>query len=202
MPTLDDLPYLAKLAAPIQASDLLPISETSLTGATSRIRAVPAALATQGFTHLYVINFDHPLIRATAAAGTATIDLLTIPAAGRFVIEKVKMVCTRNFAAPTGLTSATVTVLDTQGSPVTYVAGIDADSTTAAPFARLYNVATTVASASNTNTQSTLANNVVIRTTVALAGTATGANLTAGQIVIALAVHDLNDYADIVTPLA
>lgn len=203
MPTLDDLPSLAKTATPIHVNDLVPISDSSISGATSRIRAIPAALATQGFTHLFVVNYDNPLIKATAAAGTAIIPLFTIPAANRFVVEKAKLVCTRNFSAttPGDLTSATVSLVDTQVSAVTYVTGIDAKAT-AAPFARLYNVATTVASASSTNTQTTLANNVAFQVRVVLVGAATGANLNGGQIVVALAIHDLSNYTDILPALS
>ena len=117
MPTLDDLPIIPKLAA-IQANDLIAVSETS-TGC-SRVRAVPAALIAQGFTHAWRIDYNNSGLLGETTDNTNVVVSLGLIAAGSMV-ERARMVVVTEFAGITALTAQ----LGRTGSDAGYLAAAD-----------------------------------------------------------------------------
>ncbi len=75
MPTLDDLSTLDTNAA-VAANDLIAISDSSASGrGGSKVRKLPAALATFGFSHAFRIDYDSASA-AKAATGSGEVNLV------------------------------------------------------------------------------------------------------------------------------
>ena len=101
MPTLDDLSILPKING-LSANDLVPVADASGSySGSSKVKALPAALVAQGFTHAWVINYNNAELLAQTTDNTdEVITLMAIPA--NSVIDKARMVVTTAF---TGLTA-------------------------------------------------------------------------------------------------
>lgn len=93
MPTLDDLPTLAKNAA-IAANDSIAISNENLGGG-SKIQQVPAALLTHGFTHAFRLDYDSVSV-ALAATTTGEINLMALTEGS--VVTEVGLIVSTHFA--------------------------------------------------------------------------------------------------------
>tara|TARA_R100000655_G_scaffold107051_2_gene157020 strand:+ start:1680 stop:2282 length:603 start_codon:yes stop_codon:yes gene_type:complete len=77
MPTLDDIPTLDTLAA-VHPNDSLVVSDNTASGrGGSKIRRIPAVLATNGFTHAWRFDFDSASV-AVGSTGSGAIDLLAL----------------------------------------------------------------------------------------------------------------------------
>lgn len=93
MPTLDDLPILAKNAA-VAANDSIAVSNENLDGG-SKIQQVPAALLTHGFTHAFRLDFDSASV-AKAATTSGEINLVALTQGS--VVTKVAAIVSTHFA--------------------------------------------------------------------------------------------------------
>jgi len=98
MPTLDDTPTLAKNVA-VAANDAVCISNFDLDGGT-KIQQVPAALIGHGFTHAWVLNYNNAEVADQDGTNTdEAISLITISAYS--VVTKAMFVVTEAFAGLT-----------------------------------------------------------------------------------------------------
>lgn len=190
MPTLDDLPTLAKNVA-IAANDSIAISNKDLGGG-SRIQQVPAALAVEGFTHAWVINYDNTTLDADSS-GDAQISLYTFTS-DQF-LKKARVMCTEVFTS-SGSMSALSIDLGASG----HDGGTDDDN-----FVDDFSA---VAIGSEENTGGDLASSLAglatepagtLQLTVTPTGVACN-TFTAGQLVILAAITSISDYKDIVPP--
>jgi hypothetical protein len=187
MPTLDDLPTIPKLVA-LSANDLIPVSDSSASSSgASKVKHIPAALAAQGFTHAWVINFNNAELDATTTNDLDdTINLLAIPA--NSVITKARLVVTRAFTGLTAVNAFVGRTADTDG----YI-------TSSSLLAK--NVF------ENTGAEIDLVNeiDVVTASDQTLSITFDPANntqalgsLTAGQVVLLISMTSIDDYANLV----
>lgn len=187
MPTLDDLSALAKNVA-VAANDLVPLSDTE---SSTKIKSVPAALLSQGFTHAWVINYNNRELAAQTVDDTdEVITLMAIPA--NSVITKARAVVTTAF---TGLTAVNIFLgrtADADGYLLSFSA-----------------LAKTVVE--NTGAEIDIVNEIDVVTASDQSVILTfdpGANaealdeLTAGQVVILLSLTEIADYANLVPATA
>lgn len=192
MPTLDDLPTIPKLVA-LSANDLIPVSDSSASSSgASKVKHIPAALAAQGYTHAWVINFNNAELKAQVTNATAeAITLLTIPA-NSAVVDVLVAVPTLFAAvgASPAITDLTAIVGKT-GTTNAYITALDIDSGTT----RIVN---------NTGASIDLkseADYLTSATDLILTITPTGgklSELTAGQLVVLANILTLSDYANLV----
>jgi len=192
MPTLDDLPTIPKLVS-LSANDLIPVSDSSASGSgASKVKHIPAALAAQGYTHAWVINFNNAELKAQVTNATAeAITLLTIPA-NSAVVDVLVAVPTLFAAvgASPAITDLTAVVGKT-GTTNAYITALDIDSGTT----RIVN---------NTGASIDLkseADYLTSATDLILTITPTGgklSELTAGQLVVLANILTLSDYANLV----
>lgn len=192
MPTLDDLPVIPKLVA-LSANDLIPVSDSSASGAgPSKVKHIPAALAAQGFTHAWVINYDNALLKAQTTNATAqAITLLSVPA--NSVVTDVRVAVTTLFAAvgaSPAITDLTAIVGKT-GTTNAYITALDIDTA----GTQIVNNTGTLIDGKNEADYLSSATNLVLTITP------TGgklSQLTAGQIVVLANIQTLSDYANLV----
>lgn len=192
MPTLDDLSAVQKLVA-LSANDIIPVSDSSVSSAgTSKIKHIPAALAAQGYTHAWLVNFNNASLKAQASAGTVTLTLMSIPANSAVVDARV--VVPTSFATP-GATSpalsAATLVVGKTGTTDSYITSVNLLS----PAARIVN---------NTGTTIDLkseADNLTSATNLLATFTSTGngfTTLNAGQVLILANIQTVADYVDLI----
>ena len=94
MPSLDDIPTLATNSS-LACNDSLVISDESASGrGSSKIRRVPAVLATNGFTHAWRFDYDSASV-AKAATGSSAIDLLALT--DNMIVTKVGAIVGTDF---------------------------------------------------------------------------------------------------------
>lgn len=124
MPTLDDLPTLAKNAA-VAANDSIAVSNENLGGG-SKIQQVPAALLTHGFTHAFRLDFDSASV-AKAATGSGEINLMSLTEGS--VVTEVGVVVSTNFDGPS-ITSYTI-IAGRTGDPNGYLTATEMEVTNA-----------------------------------------------------------------------
>ena len=105
MPTLDDTPTLATLGG-LKGHDSLIVSDKDGTGG-SRIRRVPSALVTMGFSHGWLFDFDNSQLAAADNADAQDFDLYTFDANDR--VDRALLICTKVFTG-TDLSAAVVRV--------------------------------------------------------------------------------------------
>jgi len=127
MPTLDDTPTLATLGG-LKGNDSLIVSDKDGTGG-SRIRRVPSALVTMGFSHGWLFNYDNSQLAAADNTTAQDFDVYTFDANDR--VDRAMLICTKAFTGPSlGATVVRVGVNDQE------VQGYIADtSVTAVGFA-------------------------------------------------------------------
>ena len=105
MPTLDDTPILQTLGE-LKGHDSLIVSDKDGTGG-SKIRRVPSALVTMGFSHGWLFNYDNANIAATSGSDATNFDVYTFDANDR--VDRAMLICTKAFTG-TGLGAAVVRV--------------------------------------------------------------------------------------------
>ena len=105
MPTLDDTPTLQTLGG-LKGNDSFIVSDKDGTGG-SRIRRVPSALLTMGFSHGWLFNYNNSQLAAADNANAQNFDLYTFDANDR--VDRAMLICTKAFTG-TGLGAAVVRV--------------------------------------------------------------------------------------------
>ena len=105
MPTLDDTPTLQTLGG-LKGNDSLIVSDKDGTGG-SRIRRVPSALVTMGFSHGWLFNYNNSQLAAADNANAQNFDLYTFDANDR--VDRAMLVCTKAFTGQS-LSAAVVRV--------------------------------------------------------------------------------------------
>lgn len=105
MPTLDDAPTLPTLGA-VKGQDSLLVSDKDGAGG-SKVKRIPSALVTHGFTHGWLFNYDNPTIKATSGHAATDFDVYTFDANDR--VDRVMVVCTEAFVG-NSLSAALVNV--------------------------------------------------------------------------------------------
>lgn len=184
MPTLDDTTTLDKNVA-IAANDSLVISNKDASGGSS-IQQVPAALAVEGFTHAWLINYDHATLSASSS-GTETIDLYTF-ASDQF-LKKARIMVTEIFTSSGSLSSMSVDLGEAADS--------DSDNFVDAVNGLAINMEENSGGGLSATTGYASEPGGTLRTSFT-PGTVALSTLTAGQVVILVALTTITDYKDIV----
>mgnify|MGYP001401904477 CR=1 FL=1 len=204
MPTLDDITIL-QTNNKVAMNDPVAVVDKSSSGS-SQVEQFPLGLAAQGFTHAYVINYNHTAFTGNTDTAASTISqaitLHTFSATER--VSVVRAVCTELFAPASGETSNGITVDVGETS--------DADE-----FIDAFDVRTGSATVntfidnSSSDMTGTYASpviddpaqeNFIVTLTVGSSDNSVHINdLTAGQVVILADIFDIADYKDCVTPL-
>ena len=193
MPTLDDITTL-QLNSKVAMGDAVAVVDKSSSGS-SRVEQFPLGLASQGYTHAYVINFDHS--NFTGGSGTsASINLHTFSATER--LTKVRAVCTELFVPAAGETASAITIDVGETSDIDeFIDAFDVRTGSATVNTFIDNsgdIAGTVAVPAIDDPA-----NEVFLLTLTVAGTGVTVNdMTAGQVVILADVFDIADYKDCV----
>ena len=187
MPELSEIDSLTKLAA-LKANDLVAVTDVSVTGPYGdKVKALPAALVAQGFTHAFVVNFNHPELLAQGTDDTdESITLMAIPA--NSVVDKARVIVTRAFA---GLTAANVFVGRT-GDTDAYVASASALAKTV-----VQNTGVEIDTAHEVDFVSASDQNLLITFDPAANSEALD-ELTAGQVVVLVSLTSVDDYLNLV----
>ena len=188
MPTLDDISILPKING-LSANDLVPVADASGSySGSSKVKALPAALVAQGFTHAWVINYNNAELLAQTTDNTdEVITLMAIPA--NSVIDKARMVVTTAF---TGLTAVNAFVGRTDGDVNGYIdnkslLAKDVVQNTGAEIDVVNELDVVTASDQTlTITFDPAANNEAL------------SELTAGQVVVLVSLTQIADYANLV----
>lgn len=188
MPTLDDLSILPKING-LSANDLVPVADASGSySGSSKVKALPAALVAQGFTHAWVINYNNAgLLAQTTDDTDEVITLMAIPA--NSVIDKARLVVTTAF---TGLTAVNAFVGRTDGDVNGYIdnkslLAKDVVQNTGAEIDVVNELDVVTASDQTlTITFDPAANNEAL------------SELTAGQVVVLVSLTQIADYANLV----
>jgi len=190
MPTLDDTPTLQTLGG-LKGNDSLIVSDKDGTGG-SRIRRVPSALVTMGFSHGWLFNFDNSKIAAAANEDAQDFDVYTFDANDR--VDRAMLICTKAFTG-TDLSGANVRV----GVEDQAVQGYIADtSVTAVGFAE--NSGTAIDSEVDTvGTYDDPTDADTLRITFDPAG-CDSADLTAGQFVVLVNIVNPTHFEDCLDP--
>ena len=187
MPTLDDTTPLAKNVA-VAANDSLVVSNFDLAGGT-KIQQVPAALAVEGFTHAWVINYDNAELAAQAGSGTAEPITLYTFVSDQF-LKKARVMITEVFTSSGSMSALSIDLGESGDSGddnlVDAISGlaISAEENTGASLSSaLGGLATEPAGTLELTFDPT---GVALNT------------LTAGQAVVLVALTTITDYKDIV----
>ena len=192
MPTLDDITTL-QLNSKLAMGDAVAVVDKSSSGS-SRVEQFPLGLASQGYTHAYVINYDHT--NFTGGSGTtATINLHTFSATER--LTKVRAVCAELFAPAVGETASGISIDVGIDDIDEYIDNFDVRTGSATVSTFIDNsgdITGTVAVPVITDPPSE-----VLRLTLTVAGSGvTVTDLTAGQVVVLADIFDIADYKDCV----
>ena len=187
MPTLDDTTTLQKTVA-VAANDYLVISNTDAGGG-SRIQQVPAALAVEGFTHAWVINYDNAELAAQSGSGTAEAITLLSFASDQF-LKKARVMVTEAFTS-SGSMSALSIDLGESGDT-----GDDnlVDAVNGLTINMEENTGSSLSSATGGLTSEPAG---TLELTLDPTGVALN-TLTAGQVVVLVSLTTITDYKDIV----
>ncbi len=105
MPTLDDAPTLTSLGG-VKGNDSLLVSDKDGDGG-SKVKRIPSALVTHGFTHGWLFNYDNTSIAATSGHAATDFDVYTFDANDR--VDRVMVICTEAFVG-NSLSAAVVNV--------------------------------------------------------------------------------------------
>jgi hypothetical protein len=189
MPTLDDLSTLDANVG-VQANDLIAIADSSASGrGGSKVRKVPAALVGLGFTHAWVINYTNAELAAQTTDDTdEEIKLIDIPA--NSVVTKAMFVVTEAFAGLTACNAFLGRTADTNG----YI-----ESTSLLAKTAKVNIAGDEVDAFGEVDVVTGSSQDLLLTFDPAGNTeALGTDLTAGQLVVLVAMPDIDDFKDIV----
>ena len=189
MPTLDDIQSLHTLGG-LKGHEGIPVFDKDGTGG-SKVRRVPSALVTGGFTHGWLFNYDNGDIAASAAHDATSWDVYTFDASDR--VDKVQLICTKPFVG-TGLSAATVVVGIQDQDPDGYI-----------------EAASVFAKGIFTNTGDVIdeeVDTVGVYTTPTAADTlritfdpdAANATLSAGQFVVMANIINIDSYVDCLDP--
>jgi hypothetical protein len=187
MPELSEIDSLTKLAA-LKANDLVAVTDVSVTGPYGdKVKALPAALVAQGFTHAFVVNFNNAELLAQGTDDTdEVITLMAIPA--NTVVEKARLVVTTAFA---GLTAVNVFVGRTADADG-YIASTSALAKTVAQ-----NSGAEIDTVNEIDFISASDQNLLITFDPAANSEALD-ELTAGQVVVLVSLTSVDDYLNLV----
>tara|TARA_R100000152_G_C6715829_1_gene142591 strand:+ start:69 stop:641 length:573 start_codon:yes stop_codon:yes gene_type:complete len=187
MPTLDDTTTLQKTVA-VAANDYLVISNTDAGGG-SRIQQVPAALAVEGFTHAWVINYDNAELAAQSGSGTAEAITLLSFASDQF-LKKARVMVTEAFTSSGSMSALSIDLGESGDSGddnlVDAVNGLTInmeENTGASLYSSVGGLSTEPAG--------------TLELTLDPTGVALN-TLTAGQVVVLVSLTTITDYKDIV----
>jgi len=186
MPSLEDLHSLTR-SKPIKANDLVPL--TALRAATGPpfVRAIPAALIAQGFTHAYVINYNCSELDANVTNDLdESITLLAIPA--NSVVNKARLVVTTAFTGLTALNIFAGRTADTDG----YIASVSGLAKTV-----VENTGAEIDIVNELDVITASDQSLVIVFDPGANAQALG-SLTAGQAVLLVSLTEIADYANLV----
>tara|TARA_R110000824_G_scaffold103542_4_gene245983 strand:+ start:4090 stop:4668 length:579 start_codon:yes stop_codon:yes gene_type:complete len=189
MPTLDDTTTLQKNVA-IAANDAVCISNKD-SDASSQIQQVPVALIGLGFTHAWVINYDNAELAGEIVDDTdEEIKLLDIPQ--NSIITKAMFVVTEAF---TGLTACNA-FLGKAGSSMEN----DYIETTSllAKIAKVNVAGDEIDAFGEIDVVTASDKDLVVTFDPAANTEALGTDLTAGQLVILVALTEIDDFKDLV----
>ena len=188
MPTLDDLSILPKINV-LSANDLVPVADASGSySGSSKVKALPAALVAQGFTHAWVINYNNAELLAQTTDNTdEVITLMAIPA--NSVIDKARMVVTTAF---TGLTAVNAFVGRTDGDVNGYI-----DNKTLLAKDVVQNTGAEIDVVNELDVV-TASDQTLTITFDPAASNAALSELTAGQVVVLVSLTQIADYANLV----
>jgi len=186
MPTLDDLPTLAKNAA-VAANDSIAISNKDLGGGT-KIQQVPAAQILGGYSHAWLFNFDSPTYAVDAA--TTTVDLLTISAT-QFV-DNAAVVVTKVFN-PSGTATIEVGIEDDNADG--YIDGL---SIKAVAYTRNNGEILDTPAEEDPTVVHNPTDGDTLRVTFANGSAQNLSTATTGQLVVLVNIVDTADYVDLV----
>lgn len=187
MPTLDDISILPKLAA-LSANDLVAVTDSSGSGAgPSKIKALPAALVAQGFTHAWVVNYNNKELLAQGADDTdEPITLMAIPA--NSVVNKARLVVTAAFTGLTAVNAFVGRTADTDG----YIASVSLLSKTV-----VENTGAEIDVVNELDVVTASDQNLILTFDPAANAEALD-ELTAGQVVVLVSLTQIADYESLV----
>ena len=188
MPTLDDLSILPKING-LSANDLVPVADASGSySGSSKVKALPAALVAQGFTHAWVINYNNAqLLAQTTDDADEVITLMAIPT--NSVIDKARLVVTTAFA---GLTDVNAFVGRSAGNTNGY---INSKSLLATDVVQ--NTGSEIALVNELDVVTTSDQTLIITFDPEENNQALS-DLTAGQVVVLVSLTQIADYANLV----
>ena len=187
MPTLDDLPTLAKNAA-IAANDSLAISNED-SGGGSKVQQVPAALLTHGFTHAFRLDYDSASV-ALAATGSGEINLMALTEGS--VVTEVGVIVSTYFDGPS--ISGYTIIAGRTGDPNGYLTATEMEVTNAV-FTK--NTGVELDTEAEVQAGDIIGSGQSLSVTL----TATGANLdtaTPGSCIVLASIIEPSEYATLV----
>jgi hypothetical protein len=186
MASFEDIPILPQLAA-IKANDFSVFSDKSV--AIGKAKKVPAALAAQGFTHAFRIDYDNAELAANVTDDLdESITLMAIPA--NSLVDKARIIVTTAFA---GLTACNITVGRT-ADPDGYIAATSALAVIAAESS-----GAEIDGAKEVDFVTASDQSVVVVFDPGVNTEALGTDLTAGSVIILLSLTEAADYALLTT---
>ena len=195
MPTLDDITTL-QTNNKVTMGDPVAVVDQSSSGS-SRVEQFPLGLAAQGFTHAYVINYDHTDFTGSSGLTTKTIALHTFSATER--VSVVRAVCTELFAPASGetLSSCTVDVGETS-DPDEFIDAYDVMLASGTVNGFIDNSGSAMTGTYASPVIDNPADEVFLFTLTVAGSGVTLDDMTAGQVVILADVFDIADYKDCV----
>ncbi len=188
MPTLDDTTTLQKNVA-IAANDYLVVSNTD-SGGGSRIQQIPSALAVEGFTHAWVVNYDNATLAADSS-GTAAISLYTFSA--NQIVTKARLIVTEAFTNSATMNTCPIDVGQSGDSGDDDI--IDECAGHTIGFEENSGASLTGDNEAQNFTPTT---DGTLELTFKPSDSATTNNFTAGQVVLLMAITTISDYKDLV----
>tara|TARA_B100000131_G_scaffold108404_1_gene105266 strand:+ start:2125 stop:2748 length:624 start_codon:yes stop_codon:yes gene_type:complete len=204
MPTLDDITIL-QTNNKVAMNDPVAVVDKSSSGS-SQVEQFPLGLAAQGFTHAYVINYDHTSFTGNTAGAASSISqaitLHTFSATERLSV--VRAVCTELFAPASGETSNGMTIdVGETSDPDEFIDAFDVRTGSATVNTFIDNSGSAMTGTYTNPVIDDPANeDLIVTLTVGSSDNSVHINdLSAGQVVILADIFDIADYKDCVTPL-
>tara|TARA_R100000655_G_scaffold107904_1_gene158975 strand:+ start:509 stop:1084 length:576 start_codon:yes stop_codon:yes gene_type:complete len=188
MPTLDDTTTLQKNVA-IAANDALTIANKD-SAASSQIQQIPAALAVEGFTHAWVVNYDNATLAADSS-GACALSLYTF--AANQIVTKARLLVTEAFTNSATMNTCPIDVGQSGDSGDDDI--IDACAGHTIGFEENSGGSLT---GDNEAQNFTPTASGTLELTFTPSDSATCNNFTAGQVVLLMAITTIADYKDIV----
>ena len=198
MPTLDDITIL-QTNNKVAMGDPVAVVDKSSSGS-SRVEQFPLGLAAQGFTHAYVINYDHTAFTGSSGLTTKTIALHTFSATERLSV--VRVISTELFAPAAGETLSACTVDVGETSDIDeFIIAYDVKAATGSTNGFIDNSGAAMTGTYAVPVIDNPADDEVFLFTLTVAGSGvTLDDMTAGQVVILADIFDIADYKDCVIP--